>query len=116
MRIVKITLCVLIAFMLLGAAGPVAPAQAAVKCPRIFLPVCAVNKAGERQTFGNACMARAAHARFLHKGECSAGEICPFIFLPVCALDPATRQPATYPNACVAEKANARLLHDGACK
>ena len=116
MRYLKTVLFALIAALLFNVAGPASTAQAAVKCPRIFLPVCAVNKAGERQTFGNACMAKAAHARFLHKGECTAGEFCSFIFLPVCALDPATRQPTTYPNACLAEKANARLLYDGACK
>jgi len=97
-------------------AGFTSPAEAAAKCPRIFSPVCAVAKTGERQTFNNACLARVARARFLHRGECSPGEFCPFIFLPVCALDPVTRMPMTYSNACLAEKANARLLYDGACK
>ena len=116
MRIFRIAFFALVAFMLVSVAGWTSPAEAAAKCPRIFAPVCAVAKTGERQTFNNACLARVARARFLHRGECGVGEFCPFIFLPVCALDPVTRQPTTYSNACLAEKANARLLYNTACK
>jgi hypothetical protein len=115
MRDFKKVMFALSALLLAGVAAPVSPAQAAAKCSKIFIPVCAVTKAGDRQTFSNSCMARAAHATILHSGKCG-GEFCEFIFLPVCARDPATRQPTTYPNACLAEKANAPLLHNGACQ
>jgi hypothetical protein len=99
-----------------GAILPSAPALAAAKCPRIFLPVCGF-KDGAKATYGNSCMAGQAGARILHRGKCDGeGAICPFIFLPVCGLDPQTKKPNTYPNLCVAENAGARLIHKGACK
>jgi Kazal-type serine protease inhibitor domain len=107
----------LAALFSIGAVFATAPAQAAAKCPRIFLPVCGF-KDGAKATYNNACLARQAHARILHRGECQGGQgpICTFIFLPVCALDPQTRKPNTYPNLCVAENAGAQLIHNGACK
>jgi hypothetical protein len=105
----------LAALFSIGTIFPSTPAEAAAKCPRILLPVCAVNKDGTRTTYNNSCLARVAHARILHRGECQ-GFVCGFIFLPVCALDPETRRPKTYPNACVAENANAQLIHNGACR
>jgi len=116
MRLLQIAFLAVIGLALVSVAGSTRPAEAAAKCPRIFMPVCAVAKTGERKTFNNTCLARVARARFLHNGECGVGEFCPFIFLPVCALDPATRRPTTYSNACLAEKANARLLYNEPCK
>jgi len=98
-------------------AAAFAPRDAAAAprfCPEIFKPVCAVNRAGVRQTYTNACFAQRAHARILHDGSC-IGPICFFIFDPVCARVPGHR-PQTYPSLCAAENANATLLHDGPCK
>ena len=107
----------LAALFSIGTILPSTPAQAAAKCPRIMLPVCAF-KDGAKATYNNSCLARQAHARILHRGECEGGQgpICTFIFLPVCGLDPQTRKPKTYPNLCVAENAGARLIHKGECR
>jgi hypothetical protein len=100
----------------IGAIFPSTPAQAAAKCPRIFLPVCGF-KDGAKATYNNSCLAKQAGASTLHRGKCDGeGMICTFIFLPVCGLDPQTKKPNTYPNLCVAENAGARLIHKGACK
>jgi hypothetical protein len=102
--------------LLAGMAGLATPSQAAPKaCPDIYQPVCAVNPAGGRETYPNACSAQRAHARMLHTGRC-VGPICFFIFNPVCARNPATHKPQTYSNLCAAENANATLIRDGACK
>ena len=99
----------------LGAAFAPPQASAAPKfCPEIYKPVCAVTRAGVRQTYTNACFAQRAHARILHDGSC-IGPICFFIFNPVCARVPG-HKPQTYPSLCAAENANATLLHDGPCK
>jgi hypothetical protein len=91
-------------------------AEAAGLCPRIYLPVCGF-KDGMKHTYGNACEARQAHARILHRGKCAGeGWICTFIYQPVCALDPQTRRPNQYPNLCVAENAGATLLYNGPCR
>ena len=47
------------------------PADAAIICPDIFMPVCAV-KHGVRNTYPNACNARRVRARILHAGACVA--------------------------------------------
>jgi cyclic lactone autoinducer peptide len=44
-------------------------ASAAEMCPMIYQPVCAV-KHGHHKTYSNACVARGAHARVVHDGEC----------------------------------------------
>jgi hypothetical protein len=90
-------------------------ADAAPICPHIHKPVCALNPAGVRSTYPNACFARAAHARILHPGECFGGPFCFFIYSPVCAINPATHKRQTYSNLCVAEHANATWLRNGAC-
>jgi hypothetical protein len=92
------------------------PAPAAAKpkiCPEIFQPVCAVTRAGVRETYPNACQAQAAHARILHTGRCIGG-ICIF-FKQVCARVPG-HKPQTFSSVCTAEQANATVLHDGPCK
>ena len=90
------------------------PAAAAIICPDIYQPVCAVSPAGARETYPNACMARRAHARMLHTGQC-IGLIC-FFFRQVCARNPVTHKPQTYSSLCIAENDNATLIHDGPCK
>jgi Kazal-type serine protease inhibitor domain len=102
------------ALVLGGALAPRDAAAAPRFCPEIYRPVCGVNRAGERQTYTNACFAHLAHARILHPGQC-VGPICFFIFNPVCARVPG-HKPQTYSSLCAAENANATLLHDGACK
>jgi hypothetical protein len=90
------------------------PADAAA-CPRIYRPVCALNPAGVRMTYANACVARAAHAKILHPGKCIGGQFCNFIWMPVCAINPFSNIPQTYPNLCVAEHDNAVWRHNGPC-
>jgi hypothetical protein len=85
-------------------------------CPQIHQPVCAVTPQGIRQTFSNACFARAARARVLHPGACVGGPFCIMLFNPVCAVDPATGRRKTYPSLCEAENANARWLSNGSCE
>jgi hypothetical protein len=46
-------------------------ASAATMCPMIYQPVCAV-KHGHHKTYSNRCVARGAHARVVHDGECRA--------------------------------------------
>jgi hypothetical protein len=46
-------------------------ASAATLCPMIYQPVCAV-KHGHHKTYSNRCVARGAHARVVHDGECRA--------------------------------------------
>lgn len=90
-------------------------AQAARLCPKIYVPVCAVDVAGVRKTYDNACFARAAHTRILAPGRC-LGPVCPFIYEPVCAVNPFTNRPETYANLCIAETNNATLLYRGMCR
>ena len=46
-----------------------ASAAAQEMCPMIYQPVCAV-KHHHHKTYSNACVARGAHARVVHGGEC----------------------------------------------
>ncbi len=110
----KILLAALFAIVVSGFSWAPTPADAAI-CPRIFLPVCALNPAGVRMTYANGCLARAAHATILHRGKCIGGVFCPFIWQPVCAIDPFWKQKRTYPNLCVAEHDNAVWVHNGPC-
>jgi len=117
MRFVGFSALALTAF--LGASSFTAfpePASAAVMCPDIFMPVCAV-KHGARQTYPNSCDARRAHARILHAGACVApsGNICFDLFMPVCAINPHTHKRQTYGNLCQAEIADATVASEGAC-
>ena len=47
----------------------VSPASAMTMCPMIYQPVCAL-KHGHHKTYSNRCVARNAHARVVHDGEC----------------------------------------------
>jgi hypothetical protein len=90
-------------------------AAAAKVCSENYLPVCAVDGAGTRRTYSNACFARQAGAKVLHPGACF-GTFCFRIYEPVCAIDPVTRHTRTYSNLCEAEKANAIWLRNGTCR
>ena len=48
-------------------AATIAPAM--TMCPMIYQPVCAV-KHHHQKTYSNRCVARGAHARVIHDGEC----------------------------------------------
>jgi hypothetical protein len=50
-----------------------AEARAAAYCPMIHAPVCAL-KNGVATTYSNACLAKAAHARYLHFGGCDGAD------------------------------------------
>ena len=104
-------LCALLAASSLFA---VTPSEAALKCPRIYRPVCAVAPNGVNQTYANSCVARAAHARILAPGKC-LGPFCPLVFDPVCAQIPG-QPPRTFSSLCFAELDHATLIHKGACK
>ena len=94
-------------------------APAAVHCPLVRDPVCAVQNDGSRAQFVNPCAAQIKGAQVLHKGECAAPgrepAMCNMLYQPVCAADPATKGEKSYPNLCHAEVANAAVLHDGEC-
>jgi hypothetical protein len=92
------------------------PVDAAIMCPDIFMPVCAV-KHGVRKTYPNSCNAGRVRAHVLHAGECVApnGNVCFELFMPVCAIDPKTHKRHTYGNLCEAEVADATLVAEGAC-
>jgi hypothetical protein len=105
--------CGLVAGLWLAAPAPAAAATRARICPTIYAPVCAVTRAGTRETFANSCLATNARARILHNGSC-IGPICSF-FKQVCARVPG-HKPRTFASECAAENANATLLHDGPCK
>jgi len=95
-----------------------APARAAVNCPDIVLPVCAVSPAKSAlQTFNNACEANRAGFKVLHGGKCY-GKFCArycIINHGVVARGVVTGIERTYDNLCWAEKDWARFEHYGAC-
>jgi hypothetical protein len=90
-------------------------AAAAKACTKEYVPVCGLSRSGEHITYGNACQARAARAKILHKGECIGGPFCILMYDPVCARDPRGIL-RTYPSLCAAENANAVFIRKGACK
>jgi hypothetical protein len=61
------TLSICVGFLALG--GATANTHSTKVCSMIYKPVCAV-KNGHRKTYGNACLARAAHARVIYNGHC----------------------------------------------
>ncbi|KAI8891623.1 hypothetical protein BC833DRAFT_626659, partial [Globomyces pollinis-pini] len=71
-------------------------------CPAIFAPVCGSLK-GVQTTYSNDCVAKAAGAKVLNKGECAEAVACPMIFAPVCGT--LNGVPTTYSNDCVAKAA-----------
>jgi hypothetical protein len=90
-------------------------AAAAKACTKEYVPVCGLSRSGEHITYGNACQARAARAKILHKGECVGGPFCILLYAPVCARDPRGVL-RTYPSLCAAENDNAVLIRNRACK
>ena len=92
-------------------------------CTREYAPVCG-ERGRERQTFPNACVARAEGYRVAHPGECRLGGgggggggdrpgFCTREYAPVCARR--GRDVRTFPNACEARAADYRILGPGAC-
>ncbi|MCO6391459.1 peptidase [Aliihoeflea aestuarii] len=115
--------------------GPGGP----VMCTQQFDPVCAERR-GDRQTFGNACMAEAEGYRIVSSGECRRGgggwdrpgrpgggpgsdrpgrpgpdrpQFCTREYAPVCAVQGNRQQ--TFGNACEAESAGWRIRRNGEC-
>ena len=89
-------------------------------CTREYAPVCGERR-GDRQTFGNACVANSEGFRVLHAGECRRGgpppgpqRICTQEYRPVCAER--GRSVRTFGNACVAESEGYRVVRAGECR
>lgn len=98
-------------------------------CPEIYAPVCGQRPGRSPQTFTSRCVADAARARVLYRGECRRGggagfdddndapfdrRACPRIYAPVCA-GPRGRE-RTFANSCMAQQAGARIRYDGECR
>ena len=49
---------------------PPPPPPRPVFCPMIYMPVCAINKDGRRQTYANSCWAAYEGARVIYQGVC----------------------------------------------
>ena len=90
-------------------------------CTQEYAPVCAERR-GERQTFSNACMARASNHRIVHDGACRRGgpggrepapRACTREYAPVCARR--GRDVRTFGNACEARAADYRIVGQGRC-
>ncbi|MCO5146950.1 MAG: peptidase [Aquamicrobium sp.] len=92
-------------------------------CTMEYVPVCGERR-GDRQTFSNACMARADGYRVVHGGECRRGgrpgpgpdrppRACTREYAPVCARR--GRDVRTFGNACEARAADYRILGAGRC-
>lgn len=117
--------------------GPGGP----VMCTQQYDPVCGERR-GNRQTFGNSCMADAEGYRIVHRGECRRGggaggpgggwdrpgrpgggsgwdrpgrppQACTREYRPVCAVQGNRQQ--TFGNACEAEAAGWRIRRTGQC-
>lgn len=107
-----------------GPSGPVMrpppgppPSQGSI-CTREYAPVCGESR-GERQTFGNACVARSEGFRVVHPGECRAEprpweRACTREYRPVCAERRGDRQ--SFNNACEAEADGYRVISPGECR
>ena len=91
-------------------------------CTYEYAPVCAERR-GDRQTFPNACTARAEGYRIAHPGECRRGgggdwdrerpRACTREYAPVCARR--GRDVRTFGNACEARAADYRIVGPGRC-
>ena len=89
-------------------------------CTQQYDPVCAERR-GDRQTFGNACMARAEGYRIVSRGECRPGRpdrpprerACTREYAPVCARRGGDVR--TFGNSCEAEAARYRIVRRGQC-
>ena len=88
-------------------------------CTREYAPVCG-ERGRDRQTFGNACVARAEGFRVVHAGECRREgppqpppQACTQQYEPVCAQRGRDRR--TFGNACSAESQGYQVSHAGEC-
>lgn len=101
-----------------------APPSRPAMCTREYQPVCA-GRFGERETFSNACVARAEGFDVIHRGECrrrppvvdpgpGEGVVCPMIHAPVCARQ--GRVFRTFSNSCIADASGFRVIADGECR
>lgn len=87
-------------------------------CTRQYDPVCAERR-GDRQTFGNACLAEAEGYRIIRGGECRSGggqstEACTREYAPVCARR--GDDVRTFGNECEARVADYRVINSGECR
>lgn len=91
-------------------------------CTYEYAPVCGERR-GDRQTFPNACSARADGYRIVHAGQCRRGggagpgpdrpRVCTREYAPVCARR--GRDVRTFGNACEARAADYRVIGSGRC-
>ncbi len=110
--------------LLISAPAAAAPSSdgewSAQACTREYAPVCAARRGSRPRTFSNACLARNAGARIIHRGACRGGQaqsspgVCTMEHRPVCARTRHGR-PQTFSNACLARHAGARVVHRGPC-
>jgi hypothetical protein len=89
-------------------------------CTREYAPVCAV-RGGDRQTFGNECVAQSEGYRVIADGECRRSEpapppqvSCTMQYDPVCAVRGRDRR--TFGNACEADVAGYEIIRGGECR
>jgi len=93
--------------------GPIQPGP---YCTREYNPVCA-RRGGQRETFDNGCLARAAGFEVVRQGECrrqSEPAYCTREYNPVCARRGNDRR--TFGNACEAEAAGYNVNYQGECR
>jgi hypothetical protein len=89
-------------------------------CTREFAPVCG-QRGNRRQTFSNACTARASGFAVVHRGQCPASSLpgagrpiaCTLEHAPVCARQGSRER--SFSNACNAQAAGFRVVHRGEC-
>lgn len=90
----------------------------------IYAPVCGQRR-GERQTFGNDCVARSEGFRVVHEGECRRessrpgrpdreARACTREYAPVCGRRGGRER--TFGNRCEAQAANFRVVADRPCR
>lgn len=89
-------------------------------CTFEYAPVCGERR-GDRQTFGNPCLARADGYNIVSQGECRRGgggqpgpQACTREYAPVCGERGGQRQ--TFGNECVARSEGFRVAHPGECR
>jgi hypothetical protein len=90
-------------------------------CTQQYDPVCGERR-GDRQTYGNSCIAQAEGARIVYGGECRRGgggpisggdRFCTREYAPVCATRRGRER--TFGNECEADSAGYRVIYDGQC-
>lgn len=96
--------------------GPLPPSPGGI-CTREYAPVCG-QRGGDRQTFGNSCVARSEGYRVIYGGACRRDEprpeVCTREYRPVCGERRGQRQ--TFGNACVARAEGFRVIREGQCR